>query len=163
MNKKKLVCIITIIIILILIDQVTKIIAVNSNGVLLDGVLNITTVENKGGAFGVGQKGLGTFIVTNIVVLGIIIKFMITQKKLIDKRTYFSLCMVIAGGLGNLIDRLFKGAVIDFLDFTPIIKFPVFNVADMYIVIGWVLLALFFAMFIFKDVKVENVEDDDFE
>lgn len=163
LNKKKIICIILITIILIFIDQISKIIAVNNNGILINGILNITTVENKGGAFGVGQKGLGTFIITNIIVLGVIIKFMVTQKDLIDKKTYFALCMVIAGGMGNLIDRIFKGAVVDFLDFSPIIKFPVFNIADIYIVIGWILLALFFAIFMFKDVRIEEVEDDNFE
>lgn len=163
MNKKKITSIIILIIVLILIDQIAKIIAVNNNGILINGILNITTVENKGGAFGVGQNGTGTFIITNIIVLGIIIRFIVTQKNMIDKKTYFALSLVMAGGIGNLIDRIFKGAVIDFLDFSPIIKFPVFNIADIYIVVGWVLLALFFTMFMFKDIKVEKVEDDFFE
>lgn len=162
-KNKKLYAILALIIILVIIDQITKNIAINNNGPLINGVLNITTVENKGGAFGVGQNGTGTFIITNIVVIGIIIRFMIMQKEQIDKKTYFALSMIIAGGLGNFIDRIFRGFVVDFLDLTPIIKMPVFNISDIYILVGWILLALFFAMFACKDVKVKKAEDDNIE
>lgn len=155
--------IILLIIILVLIDQVTKMVAISHNGTLIEGVLKITTVKNKGGAFGVGQKDTMTFIITNIIVIGILVRFMIMQKDQIDKKTYFALCLAIAGGLGNLIDRIFRGAVIDFLDISEVIKMPVFNVADIYVVVSWILLALFFALYASKDVKVKQIEDGKIE
>ena len=78
-------------------------------------------------------------------MLGIIIKFMINQKDNIDNITYIVLTTVLAGGFGNLIDRIFRGHVVDFIDITDVINFPKFNFADIYIVCGWIALAFIFA------------------
>lgn len=53
------------------------------------------------------------------------------------------LSMVIAGGSSNLLDRLLRGFVVDYIDITQIFPFPIFNLADMYVVTGWVLLVIF--------------------
>jgi len=152
-NKKKLYIIIGVIVLLIILDQALKIFANTNNMEIISGILKFTTVENTGGAFGVGQNSTMTFIITNFVVLGIIIRFMMMQKEQIDKKTYFSLSLILAGGISNLIDRIFRGYVLDFIDFSEIINFPKFNLADVYIIIGWVTLALFFAIFTAKEVK----------
>jgi len=52
---------------------------------------------------------------------------MIIQSEQIDKKTNFALCMILAGGISNLIDRIFRGFVIDFIDISTIINFPKFN------------------------------------
>ena len=66
------------------------------------------------------------------------------QQEQIDRKTYVALTMIISGALGNLIDRLFRGYVVKFI---TLWELPAFNLADILIVVGWILLALFFAMF----------------
>ena len=81
---------------------------------------------------------------------------MINQKENIDNATYIILTIILAGGVGNFIDRIFRGHVIDFIDITGIISFPKFNLADIYIVCGWIILAFIFAkntMEIRKEIK----------
>lgn len=152
MKNKKIIFIIIAIIILLAIDQITKIFVINQHIDLIPNFLGIQYEESIQGSFGVGQKGTITFIITNIVVLGILIKFMKMQSEQIDKKTYVALTMIIAGALGNVIDRIFRGFVIKFI---KIINIPSFNIADMLIIVGWVLLAIFFAWFTYK-FKKEN-------
>lgn len=151
-----------IVLILVIIDQGTKFAFENKNIDVIPNVLKFNTVQNRGGAFGVGQNSTFSFIVANIIVLGIILKFISMQAKQLDKKTIFALSLVLGGGVGNLIDRLFKGYVVDFIDINGLFNFPNFNLADVYVVIGFVLLALFFAMFA-NNVRMEKnkkVKDD---
>lgn len=127
-----------IFVILLVIDQISKIIAINTNVniTIIDNILNFKLIFNKGIAFGIGQgKNIGTFVVTNIIVLGIIIRFIWLQKERIDALTMCSLFIILAGGAGNFIDRLFRGQVVDFIEVFPNIHFPIFNIADICIVI----------------------------
>ena len=59
-----------------------------------------------------------------------------------NKKVYIGLLFFIAGGISNLIDRVFRGFVVDYIDFTQIIDFPVFNLADIVLVVGWILLII---------------------
>ena len=70
---------------------------------------------------------------------------MINQKENLDNVTNILLTIILSGGIGNVIDRIFKGHVVDFIDITSIINFPKFNLADVYIVCGWIVLAFVFA------------------
>lgn len=127
-----------IFVILLVIDQISKIIAINTNVnmTIIDNVLNFRLIFNKGIAFGIGQgKNIGTFVVTNLIVLGIIIRFIWLQKERIDTLTMCSLFIILAGGVGNFIDRVFRGQVVDFIEMFPNIHFPIFNIADICIVI----------------------------
>ena len=65
------------------------------------------------------------------------------QQEQIDKKTYFALSLVIAGAIGNLIDKIFRGYVLEFI----VIKSLCFNIADIFIVLGWILMALFLAIY----------------
>lgn len=161
-KKKVLKKIFLVVLILVLIDQITKIIFINKDITLISGIVKFHTVQNRGGAFGIGQNSTFSFIIANIIVLGIIIKFISMQAGQIDKKTGVALSMVLAGGFSNLIDRLFKGYVVDFIDITELINFPNFNIADILIVIGWVLLALFFAMYAnnVRMGKIKKEKDD---
>ena len=141
-NNKVLIYAIIICIILLLIDQITKIVIINNNinVTLIPNVLNIHTVKNTGGAFGVGEGNTGMFIITNLVVLGLIIRFIYLQKDFMDKATLYTLFVILAGGFGNLIDRLSRGYVVDFINIFPKINFPKFNFADIYITVGLIVL-----------------------
>ena len=147
--------IVILVILLIVIDQISKFYIVENIGKeiknIIPNVLNFTYVENRGGAFGVGQNSTMMFVLVNIIILGIIIRFMIIQKDRIDRKTQIILTMILAGGISNLIDRIARGFVLDFIDFSPIISFPVFNIADILIVIGWVSLAIVTAVYYIKN------------
>ncbi|MCI9016992.1 MAG: signal peptidase II, partial [Clostridia bacterium] len=121
--------------------------------VIIPNILEIERVKNTGGAFGIGQNNTTTFIITNIIVLGIIIRLIVFQKDKLDKKTLITLLVILSGGFGNLIDRIFRGYVIDFINLFPNIHFPKFNFADIYITIGWIFLALILAQYTYKEIK----------
>ena len=147
--------------ILILLDQGTKLWALASlkpvhNMTLAEGFMDLTFVENRGVAFGMfsGQRWF-ILLLTGIIAAGLIWFY----KAMPKKKEYFplrvSLVMVLSGAIGNIIDRLFRGYVVDFFEFT-FFEWPVFNVADIYVVVGVTLLALMI-LFVVKD------EDLDFK
>lgn len=154
MNKKKaLKIIIDILAILLLIffDQFTKYLAVvklkyNPPYVLIDGVLELNYLENKGAAFGMLQDKKTLFIFMAVIMLTVVFYVLF---KLPDEKKFVSwqvfLCLICAGGVGNMIDRVRFDYVVDFIYFV-LIDFPVFNLADILITIGT---ALFFIVIIF--------------
>lgn len=110
---------------------------------LLDGVLHLTYVENRGMAFGMmqGQKWLliwVTALVLLVLIAGII------MGKIRKPATLFTTAVIIGGGIGNLIDRVYRGYVVDYID-VRIINFAVFNFADICVTCGTaVLLVILF-------------------
>lgn len=125
---------------------------------LIKNIMNITYVENTGGAWGIGQDDIATFIIVNVLVIGIIIRFIITQKDRIGKLTLIALILILAGGISNFIDRIFRGYVVDYIDITPLFKFPVFNIEDVIIIIGWL---LFIAAVSISTIKLKNEKVED--
>ena len=69
-----------------------------------------------------------------------------------------SLFIILAGGVGNFIDRIFRGQVVDFIEVFPKIHFPIFNIADICIVVGWIMIAYTFARYTYKEVLVKKDE-----
>lgn len=142
--------------IFLIIDQASKIFAFNTNIdiVVIENIFNLKLVLNSGIAFGVGQgSNLFTFIISNIIILGIIIRFIYIQKDRMDQITMYSLFTILAGGIGNMLDRIFRGEVIDFLNILPKYNLPVFNFSDIYIVGGWMVLAFVFAKYTYQEIK----------
>ena len=136
---------------ILLADQITKYYISNHfiplNSVSLFGdFIYLTFVKNAGAAFGVLQNYQHLFIiVTSAILLIVLIYFFYSPRK--DVFLKVSLVMIMAGGVGNLIDRIRQGYVIDFID----LKFwPVFNVSDMSVVIGSILL-MYYILFKYKD------------
>lgn len=113
---------------------------------VFQGFFNLTHVRNTGGAFGIfgGERGgIGTFlfVIISLVAIGIIL-FLFTKVREDEKNLPFSFSLVLSGAIGNLIDRLRYGEVVDFLDFYRFsYHWPAFNIADSVICIGIGLLA----------------------
>ena len=132
--------------VLLLLDQITKWIVLKTlvsvdTVALIDGVFHLTYCENRGAAFGIMQNQVWFFVIVTIVVLTAVIWYMIKHKPE-NKWLNYSLTLLIGGALGNFIDRIFRGYVVDFLDFR-LINFPIFNVADCFVVAGAILLAFY--------------------
>lgn len=129
-------------IIVLLIDQVLKIIAINlcsNNSIeIIKNVFYIDVTKNIGVAFSLNKNNLKNIIITSFIIV-FIIRFLFTQKKFLNDITLICLDMVIAGGISNLVDRIFRGGVVDFI---KIADFPIFNFADIMVVIGWILFAI---------------------
>jgi signal peptidase II len=131
-------------IIVFILDRLTKVWIVNSMELyesipVFQNIFHITYVRNPGGAFGILASRPGFFILANVLIIALLIyiyrdlspaPFVVTAAS----------GMMIGGALGNLYDRIAFGTVIDFLDFRI---WPVFNVADMGIVIGAGLLVIY--------------------
>lgn len=132
-------------------DQLSKFLAsknllYNSPLAVIKGIFYLTLIHNRGAAFGILKNQLPLFIFTSLLAI-ILIYFSLKNKK--ESKIYrVSLSLILAGALGNLIDRLFFGYVIDFLDFRI---WPVFNLADSAITVGVILLG--WSLCIQKSVK----------
>ena len=115
--------------------------------------LNLTYQENTGAAFSIlRDKQLFLIILTSIIILGVII-LMVTKR--VKKPLYiWSFALIVAGGVGNLIDRIFYGYVVDFVD-VRIIKFAVFNFADICAVTGTLMLIVFY---IIDEIKLSKAK-----
>ncbi|MFB4326464.1 signal peptidase II [Paenibacillus sp. JNUCC32] len=97
----------------------------------------ITSSRNRGAAFGILQDQLWFFIIVTIIVVGGIVWYLRKVSKEGRKLLPTALALVLGGALGNFIDRLIMGEVVDFLQFNfGSYTFPIFNIADSCIVIG---------------------------
>jgi len=122
----------------ILFDQLTKLFACLylKNIELIPGFFNLTYVENTGGAWGILDNNKVVLIGVSVITLLIINKY-INSEVVISKLLSASYGMVLGGILGNLVDRICRGYVVDFLNFNILgYDFPVFNIADTLIVVG---------------------------
>lgn len=146
--------------ILIGVDQITKYLALVrlkpiENCTVIPGVLDFTFVENRGAAFGILHGQRWFFVVLTVAVaIGIVIAVFKMPKNRQYHMVRFSLAFILSGAVGNLIDRLVRGYVVDFLEIT-FISWPVFNIADIYVVFGTFLLA-FLILFVLKDEPKEK-------
>lgn len=109
--------------------------------VLINGVLEMTYVENRGAAWGMLQGARVAFIILTAVFLLAAVYFYFKRRKELNRLSTVIIALIFAGALGNLIDRTVYGYVRDMIYFS-LIDFPVFNIADSAIVIGTGLLII---------------------
>lgn len=125
---------------LIAIDQFVKSWAISvlkplETIVVIPRLFSLTYVENRGAAFGILQNHtIPLAIITSAVLLAVL--WYLLSGRLTSRCLIISFSLVIAGGAGNLIDRVGQGFVVDYLDFSSLFGFPVFNLADCYVVAG---------------------------
>lgn len=136
------------IVLLVMMDQLSKFFVVSflkgqSPYILIDGFLSFYYIENRGAAFGILQNSQLLFsIITIVVLLGLMI-YLIKNYKRSSLSTKISLTLIIAGAIGNFIDRLRLKYVIDFISFRMFgHDFAVFNLADSFIVIGTIIVMI---------------------
>jgi len=132
---------------LLIADQITKYLTdihlspLGTSVPLWEGVFHFTSVHNTGSAFGMLPGAKWFFVIATLVAAGAILWLLIKKRAMLHTLIRISLAMILAGALGNFIDRLFFGYVRDMLDFC-LIHFPVFNVADVAICVGTGLMLL---------------------
>lgn len=141
------------------IDQYTKALAIKkiaSGSVpVINGIFHFTYVENTGAAFGIFKNGNAIFMaITAVILVGIIVALIFIKPENICIKV--SSGLILGGAIGNLFDRILRGYVIDFFDFKAI-NYPVFNVADSFIVIGAIILCVYF-IFFEKKAKDKNAK-----
>ena len=137
---------ILLILFLVLLDQGTKYLAIRylrgSSGIsLIDNVLNLRYLENRGMAFGLLQN--------KILFVAIIYLFINAPATVYYRPLLYTAAIVFAGAMGNFIDRVFRGYVVDFIYFS-LIDFPTFNVADIYVTCG-ITVMVFLMFFRYKE------------
>ncbi len=129
---------------------------------LIPEVFHLTYVENKGAAFGMLADKRWVFMILSTVMIVAMVVFVIKNRKTMTF-TKFCLALIIGGGIGNMIDRIFNGFVVDFINVT-LIDFYVFNIADSAVCIGCGLLIIHLICDTIrqrKNKKSENEEQPD--
>ncbi len=137
---------------MVLLDQLSKLWIVENmsqtpSRVLIEGFLRLRLTRNTGAAFGIFQGGAGVLSLAAIAIVGAII-FSATRMGGTNRLTVLSMGLIVGGAIGNLVDRLRLGYVVDFIEvYGPRVElgnnvypWPVFNIADSAISVGVVLL-----------------------
>ncbi len=149
----------------VVLDQVTKYLTVaniplGESVSFLPGILQLTYVRNDGAAFSSFQGRQGLFFLIFVVFTGIVLYEYFKKPMDFTRFERWCIAAIYAGGLGNMIDRLRQGFVVDMLE-TVFMEFPVFNVADCFITCGCALLMVHLAFFnkkFWKDEKKHGSE-----
>lgn len=142
---------IIVIIASVLIDQGTKLLISNTYALgesheLIKGVLNFTYIRNEGAAWGMLSDNRWVFIVITAIML-VVLPIVLYKYRKLHFLFGFSLSLIIGGAIGNMIDRVFQGSVVDFIQ-AAFIDFPIFNFADCCVTVG---AALMFVYLVFID------------
>ncbi|MDR0915084.1 MAG: signal peptidase II [Endomicrobium sp.] len=134
--------------ILIFIDQILKYLVVcyipycsYVNCISFNNLFNIVHVHNTGIAFGLFYKYESNLLIIIFILLLLMIIYLYNYWYKLHRMIRIAFCLIISGGISNLIDRLFHNYVIDFVDIgVNLIRYPTFNTADIYICIGFIIL-----------------------
>ena len=151
-----------IIALLVVIDQISKVIAYNTLAVngnastIKNAVFSFYYVENTGISFSMlNSKMTLIIIITTIILICLLYVLVKTPKTLYYMPFSVTLSVIVAGAIGNLYDRIFRGYVIDFI-MLEFINFPVFNFADICVCIGLLVLVILI-FFRYKDKDFEFI------
>ena len=138
-------------------DQITKYFvstdfALGESREFLNGFIDLVYIHNRGGAWGIMYGKTLVLVIITAIMLFVCTFVLIKMRE--NKLLFWAVSLVLSGGIGNMIDRIFRdGNVVDFLHFEFFPTFPVFNVADCAVVIGAGLLILYFIIDMVKEKK----------
>lgn len=147
-RSSRFIALIVIVAIASVIDRLSKAWAVDALACDAAGIdcgpISFTLVHNLGAAFGMGQGATGVFVALAVAIIAVVVVWLAVGKEH-SPLEVCALALVVAGGIGNLIDRLTTAYVVDFIKLN-FIDFPVFNVADICVTCG---VALFIVAILF--------------
>lgn len=147
--KKLNLIIVIIVCIIIFIDQLTKVIVIHYGELtVIADTLILKANEWNNGIYDETAKTIT--ILTNLVIIFIILGIVKSNNQFITKKTKILLSFALAGGISNIIDRICRGGVVEFINFS---NFPPINIADVCIAIGWISFVASFAVFSSKELQ----------
>ena len=154
---------IVIMALIVALDQISKWLVVaniplHESVDVIPGVFKFTYIRNDGAAFGMLDDARWVFMILSTVAIVGVIAYMFVKKPQ-SKLLCISLAFMVGGGIGNMIDRLCLGYVVDFLDFCAFPKLWKwnFNIADSFVVVGAGMLMLWMVLDLIREVKEEKV------
>ena len=153
--------------VLVAADQVIKHLIVSSiaygaSVVILPGIVDFTYIHNNGAAFGMLQGRSWVLLSINSVIILFCLS-LVLKNSLKSNVLKVAVTLVLAGGIGNLIDRIFNGGnVVDFIEL-KFVDFAIFNFADCCITIGAVLIILDFILELIKDYKIRKKNEEEIQ
>ncbi len=147
-------------------DQLTKYLVVTNMELyesidVIPGVFRFTYVQNKGAAFGSFDDQRWVFmLLSSVMIIGILVYIFLKKPR--EKLMLSALILVVSGGIGNMVDRIFLGYVVDFIDFCafPQIWRWVFNVADTFVCVGVGILILWLILDTVRTMKLEKAKKE---
>ncbi len=150
-----------IIAVLVAIDQIIKLLVIEhlepiGSLTLIDGFIQLNYAENTGAAFGSfsGETTFLSIFTLAIILLGLV--YLFVKKRKVDME-YVCISLIIAGGLGNLIDRIFRGFVVDYIE--PLfVDFAIFNFADILVTCSCIALVIWLMYEIYRENKNDKRE-----
>ena len=145
----------------VLADYLTKLLAVSrlqgeDPVPFVRGVLRFSYVENRGAAWGMLENHRWVFMLFSSLAIVVIVIYLIRRDPPLS--LFLSLSLILSGGVGNMIDRTFRGYVVDFIEFY-LFEFPVFNLADCFVVVGAALLVIWLIADTVRERKARNEQN----
>lgn len=155
--KKLYIMLAIMIFLIIFIDQLSKVFVIHYGEIsVLSGNVILKQSEISNSHY--DETSRGVTILTNLVIVGIILGIIKSDNQFVTKKTKILLSFAFAGGVSNIIDRLCRGRVVEFIN---IGNFPVFNIADVCILIGWISFVAIFASFSAKELFNKKSKTDE--
>ena len=154
--NKNFIYLICLFFLLVLLDQTTKELVINKfklyESLNMLPFLNFTFVVNYGFAFGFLNNPSINQLIVSLIIFSIILYFLYLLIRTQDHIFRFSLILILSGALGNFLDRIFRGFVVDFIDiYISKCHWPAFNLADSWITIGFMIM-MFNILFLNKKI-----------
>lgn len=150
----------------VVLDQISKSVVVErllpiGSAEFLPGFIGFRYCENTGAAFGMMKGFRWGFIILSTVAIAAIAVYLIICRKKVHPLTGVAMAMIVGGGIGNQIDRIANGYVVDFIEF-QFVDFAIFNVADSFVTVGAVLIiisVIFFDKNLLDDGKTQKAAE----
>lgn len=131
--------------------------ALGESAPLIPGVLQLTRLHNYGAAWS-SLSGKTAILIGITAVLLIAVAYLLIRKIVRHPLGVTAGIFILGGGMGNMIDRAWHGYVVDMLDISPLFSYPVFNLADCFVVVGAILGAMYYLWFYEKYDKKERTD-----